>query len=64
LGLEAMRYYGADGALERWGGRNTEWRRMDGVEIPTRGEVVWNLDAGDFTFFRWEILDIETNAAR
>jgi hypothetical protein len=37
---------------------------MDGVEIPTRGEVVWNLDAGDFTFFRWEILDIETNAAR
>jgi hypothetical protein len=59
--MDALRYYGADGWLERWGGRMTEWKRIRGVEIPTRGEVVWHLERGAFTFFRWRILDVETN---
>lgn len=63
IGLEARRYYGADGELEPWGGRMTAWSRVRGIEIPTRGEVVWHLAAGDFTFFRWEITDVETNPA-
>ena len=63
LGLEAQRYYGADGNLERWGGRNTEWDRVNGVEIPTRGEVIWYLAGGDFSFFRWHVFDVETNTA-
>jgi hypothetical protein len=59
--MSAERYYGASGGLERWGGESTEWRVIGGVEIPVRGQVVWHLKEGDFTFFRWEIVDVETN---
>ncbi|HSO36081.1 MAG TPA: DUF6544 family protein [Labilithrix sp.] len=63
VSTSAHRYYGASGGLERWGGRITDWRVLRGVEIGARGEVVWQLASGDFTFFRWEIVDVETNLA-
>lgn len=61
VSMIADRYYGASGGLERWSGESTEWREVRGVEIPVRGSVVWHLREGDFTFFRWEIVDVETN---
>ncbi|HMI87545.1 MAG TPA: DUF6544 family protein [Polyangiaceae bacterium] len=60
-GVVGDRYYGASGRLERWGGTITEWAPIRGVEIPVRGEVIWHLKTSDFTFFRWEIVDVETN---
>jgi hypothetical protein len=30
-----------------------------GVEVPVAGNVTWKLPAGDFDYYRWEILDIE-----
>lgn len=63
LDVEAHRFYGAEGTLERWGGRMTDWSRVREIEIPTRGDVVWHLAGGDFSFFRWEIVDVETNPA-
>jgi hypothetical protein len=29
--------------------------------VPVRGEVVWELESGDFSYYRWEILDVEVN---
>lgn len=61
--LSADRYFGGDAAskLERWDVPVSEWRVIRGVEIPVKGDVVWKLEAGDFSYFRWEILDVEPN---
>jgi hypothetical protein len=60
-GLHAKRYMGSGDAatLEEWVGTTTDWRVVRGVEIPVRGEVVWKLEAGDFSYYRWEIDDVE-----
>ena len=29
--------------------------------MPVRGNAVWKLAAGDFDYYRWEILDVEVN---
>jgi hypothetical protein len=57
--IEARRFFGGSGGLERWGGRCSEWRVVRGVEIPVRGKVIWFLEGGDFEFFDWEITDVE-----
>lgn len=47
--------------LERWVIPVTEWRKFCGIEVPSRGDAVWKLPAGDFSYYRWEIVDIEVN---
>lgn len=47
--------------LERWFIPVTEWRKFCGVEVPSRGDAVWKLAGGDFSYFRWEIVDVEVN---
>jgi hypothetical protein len=59
--VTAKRYSDRTGALETWGGRLQAWKRFDGIEIASRGEVVWSLEGGDFTFYRWEIQELEMN---
>lgn len=65
-GLEAQRYLGggADGRLEPWFVRCHAWRTMDGVTVPVRGEVGWQLTEGELVYYRWEIVALETNVAR
>ncbi|WP_437323485.1 hypothetical protein [Sorangium sp. So ce381] len=29
--------------------------------IPSQGEVLWKLESGSFSYYRWEILDVEHN---
>lgn len=60
VGMTADRYYGGK-TLERWTIPITAWRTVRGVEIPVRGGAVWNLAAGDFDYFQWEIVDVEVN---
>lgn len=64
--MEAMRYFGggADAKRERWFIPATSWRRIDGVQVPIEGEVTWKLASGDFTYFRWRILDVQTDEER
>lgn len=61
LGIHAERYLGGgkDAKLTPWRVSFSEWRAFDGVEIPSRGDVVWKLPAGDFSYYRWEIVDLE-----
>lgn len=62
VGLTGQRYY--DGrSLETWVIPVTEWKTIRGIEMPVRGGAVWKLAAGDFDYYRWEILDVETNRA-
>jgi len=63
--LRAERYLGSGDAatLEEWLVPATEWRVVRGVEIPVRGEVVWKLETGDFSYYRWEIEDVEYDAS-
>jgi hypothetical protein len=64
--MEAMRYFGGgpEAERERWFIPATSWRRIDGVEVPVVGEVTWKLAGGDFTYFRWRILDVQTDEQR
>ncbi|TYB94797.1 MAG: hypothetical protein FXF54_05590 [Kosmotoga sp.] len=61
--FEAERYKETDGeySLETWSVNMYEYKNMHGYMIPTKGKVTWKLDDGDFTWFRFEITDIEYN---
>jgi Family of unknown function (DUF6544) len=59
--ISADRYLGSTGSLERWIIPATEWRVVRGVQIPVKGEVIWKLQGGDFSYYRWEIVDVEYN---
>jgi hypothetical protein len=59
-GMTAQRYY--DGkSLETWVIPVTEWKTIRGIEMPVRGGAVWKLASGDFDYYQWEIVDVETN---
>lgn len=62
--MSADRYLGSTGTLERWIIPATEWRVIDGVEVPVRGDAIWKLATGDFNYYRWEILEVEQNQPR
>jgi hypothetical protein len=35
------------------------YRQIHGVRIPLKGEAVWKLPSGDFSYFRGEVTEIE-----
>ncbi len=61
LRMNADRYYGGDdeARLEHWEVPATAWARFEGIEVPTRGHVIWRLKDGDFDYFQWEITTLE-----
>lgn len=62
-GLSAERYLGGGSRaqLTPWSVSCSEWRRFEGIEVPTRGEVSWSLPSGRFVYYQWEILEVEYN---
>lgn len=63
ISVTAKRYKEADAAsrLENWYIPLQDWKSMSGIRIPVKGDVIWKLDAGDFTYYQWEITDIDYN---
>jgi len=61
--FEAKRYMESAGSysLETWAGTSYDTKDLNGLRIPTRGEVTWKLKTGDFTWLKWEITEIEYN---
>lgn len=59
----AKRYWSADGeyVLETWSTPILEYAEINGIMVPVKGEAVWNLSSGDFSYFKVEITDIEYN---
>jgi hypothetical protein len=61
--FEAKRYYieGGSSSLESWTTPIKEYRNINGMHLPSRGEGVWKLKSGDFPNIRLEIINIEYN---
>ncbi|NOX67440.1 MAG: hypothetical protein GXO85_16970 [Chlorobi bacterium] len=61
--ITAKRYMEKDGefTLEDWEIRNLEYKIFDGILIPSRSDVIWNLNTGKFCWYKPEILEIEYN---
>ncbi|MCK4234125.1 hypothetical protein KAX75_06820 [candidate division WOR-3 bacterium] len=59
----AERYMDIDGqfSLEKWSTPISEYGEFNGIRIPIKGEGVWHLKSGDFSYIRLEITDIEYN---
>ena len=60
----AMRYREIDGdfSLDPWSTPITGYGVRAGLQLPTRGQAVWNLPDGDFTYVDLEIEEVEYNA--
>jgi hypothetical protein len=63
LGLRAERYLGggAEAKLTPWVVSCSEWRTFEGIQVPSRGDVGWILSSGTFSYYRWEITDLQFN---
>lgn len=48
-------------ALETWSVALSDHREFDGFRIPAKGEVTWELDSGDFTWYRFTVEEMEYN---
>ena len=59
----AERYMTVDDgySLQTWSTPITEYKEINGMMLPTKGEGVWNLSSGDFGYITVEIVDIEYN---
>lgn len=63
LRVEAMRYKETDDAAERLLciGKITAHEEVDGIKIPSKIEISWILDEGEFTWYKIEMYDIKFN---
>lgn len=63
--LQAQRYMsdGGGASLQDWSVSASAWRRFQGVEVPSAGSVSWLLPEGEFTYYRWEINELEYNVS-
>ncbi|MBS3792523.1 hypothetical protein KGY77_07780 [Candidatus Bipolaricaulota bacterium] len=57
----ADRYYsgGDETTLETWTTPINEYGEMEGLRIPIKGEGVWKLGSGDFTYIELEVTELE-----
>lgn len=63
INFEAERYMELNGrySLETWSVLMKHYKEFNGIRIPTKGEVIWKLKSGDFSWYRFEVTDIEYN---
>ena len=61
--MTAERYMDQRGhpVLKPWSAQVQEYQEVGGMLIPTRVEVTWHLESGDFSYFRCKITEIEYN---
>lgn len=66
INFEAERYGEFDGEtrLETWSIPIHDYKEFEGIRIPTKGDVTWKLDTGDFNWFNFEITEIEYNTPK
>ncbi len=61
--FEAQRYYGSgkQSMLEDWLIEVMAYDEFDGVVIPSKAKVTWNLQEGAFTWIMLEVMELEYN---
>ena len=59
--FEALRYYENKGkySLEKWLIESTDHKVINGIRIPVKSTVTWQLENGDFTWLKLEINSIQ-----
>ncbi|PAD76475.1 DUF6544 family protein [Paenibacillus campinasensis] len=59
--FEAQRYMDAGGTfrLEAWSVRMEAYRKFQGILVPSRGEVSWQLETGPFHWLHFEVTDAQ-----
>lgn len=58
---ERYRTVGDQYILETYSVPMKDYKEFNGIRIPTKGEAVWKLKTGDFSYYQVEITDIEYN---
>lgn len=63
IGCSADRYKdaGRNAVLEKWIVTTKETGVFNGIKMPVKSEVMWQLKSGDFTWYKLEIIGIEYN---
>ena len=61
MSADRFRYINGKYQLDRWSTPITGYAEFQGVRVPSSGEGVWKLEAGDFVYIRLQITDIEYN---
>ena len=63
INFTAMRYREIDGdfSLDSWSTPITGYGVFEGLNIPTKGQAVWNLQSGDLMYIDLKIEDIKYN---
>jgi hypothetical protein len=59
--LVAQRYrsVGKEFLKEKWSTPITNYAELNGLNLPVKGEAVWHLNGGDFSYIKVEITDLE-----
>ena len=50
---------GDEYSLETWSTPIEEYKEINGIMVPIKGEALWKLSSGDFSYIKLEIIDIE-----
>ncbi|MEO6175833.1 MAG: DUF6544 family protein [Flavobacterium circumlabens] len=58
--METLRFM-TDNKRERWLCRMANYKEINGVKIPVSAEAVWKLKAGDYSYAKFEIIEIQYN---
>jgi hypothetical protein len=63
IAFTADRYYGTDNnaALEKWVVETEDWKDFNGIRIPYKSKITWQLKTGDFNWAKMEITDLGFN---
>lgn len=63
ISFETHRYFGGrkDAKLEKWVIDMIDYKTFNGIKIPNKCEVIWQLKEADFNWLNLEITDLEYN---
>ena len=62
-GFTALRYRSVNGkySQDKWSTPVSEYKEINGLFLPTRGEAIWKLESGDFSYFKGNLAGIDYN---
>lgn len=63
--FEALRYgdFNGETSLEKWHVQSKEYKVFHGIRVPSKSEVTWKLDTGNFTWLKLELDTVDYNKA-
>jgi hypothetical protein len=50
-------------SLEKYKALVGDYKEFDGLKIPSKGDAIWELETGDYNYYKFEITEVEYNKA-